>query len=210
MIARISKIVVSALLVGGLLGCSSSSSEPADTTNPLNPTENEAESTTETGDVTSGLSWTVDGVAFTGDVERSQQIALTEYLSTSNSTTGFNFGSNVDVGSVINIAANESGAGDYTLVGSLQELIEALRNSPGSPVAHIAVVVDSIDGGNATWNSATGTVSATIVGDDVYHYSTSEPLTFTLDALPGSDTSGTPLQVQVTLNDVFGTVVSNQ
>jgi len=42
-------------------------------------------------------------------------------------------------------------------------------------------------------------LAATVDSDGVYHYSMSEPLTFT-----GSATAGIPEQIQVTINNAFG------
>lgn len=212
MFTIVSKAITAAFLIGTLMGCGSSSSDSTTTSNSASSVENgsvaangsEVASPNTTGDVTSGPSWTADGVTFQGDFDSSQQILDSDQISTSIRTVNFNFGSNVNVESLFAILSSASGTGNYTLVASALDFIDALRNSPGSPVAFITVVVDSNQGGNATWNSATGTVSATIMGDDVYHYSTSEPLTLVLNPRPGSENSDTPQQIQVTVNNVFG------
>ena len=215
------KIVAVLFCIAWLTACSSSSSDsdlidPSDPVTSLesseeiaDPTATPLEGPEDSVEGVSVQSWSIDELILNGESPGLQRFSDT-FSTTIASTIQPDASNTIFFGSSITIFASTLGSGNYTLVGSMPEFTSAMENSPGSPVAFVAIRAGTIfttDEANTSvteWSSVSGILTTVVNTEGVFSFSTPEPLIFVRTLDIGDSTPDPRDQVTVSINSVSG------
>jgi len=200
-------------------GSSSSDSDPVDSSEPVaspessevtpDLTANPPEGPDDSVDSVSVQSWSIDGLTLNGEGPGLQRFSDT-FSTTTAATIQSEASDDVFFGSSITIFASTLNSGDYALVDSMPEFTSAMENSPGSPVAFVAIRAGTIfttDDANTSvteWSSVSGILTTVVDAEGVFSFSTPEPLVFVRTLDIGDATPDPRDQVTVSINSVSG------